>query len=113
MKVDHLDPGPDSCEPFRADRQKHVPARTGCYLLTTFNRHILYVGRTNNLWRRMGEHLDDRRKTQPTREGRVILFHWLEYEDTDRLERTWMNACVVEDGRRPLLNLVDASMPGL
>ncbi len=104
MNVERLVPRPTGRESFRRSRERFVPAGPGCYVLTTFEGLILYVGLTNNLRRRMNEHLDNVAKTRLTDGGRAVLFHWLEHTSLERVERTWMNMHLLEEGRLPLLN---------
>ncbi len=82
--------------------------KCGCYVLTTFSGVILYVGLADNLRRRMNNHLNDPIKSGETKVGRAILFHWIESEDTNKIERTWMNTHVVHEGALPILNTVSS-----
>ena len=106
MNVDQLNPTPNRKENFQRDRQRFVPYGNGCYALTTFQGHILYVGLTKDLNRRMGEHLDDAKKTAPTSEGKATFFHWLECENIESVERGWLNWCEIVDGKKPVFNVV-------
>jgi predicted GIY-YIG superfamily endonuclease len=106
MNISELVPPPQQSESFLRSRCKYVPAASGCYVLTTFSKVVLYVGLTNNLRRRMNEHLDSPEKTSETQYGRAILFHWTETADTDRVERTWMNIHQQHEGCLPILNKV-------
>ncbi len=106
MNVHELSPQPTRFEPFKRNYQRFVPEHPGCYALTTFSRIVLYVGLADNLRRRMGNHLDDAAKTSLTPLGRVTLFHWIEGEDTNRIERTWMNIHITHEGRLPILNKI-------
>lgn len=87
-------------------KAKFVPAGSGCYVLTTFEEHVLYVGLAVNLRRRFIEHLDNPEKTKLTAEGRATKFHWLETSDIQRVERTWLNIHVNAEGRFPILNKI-------
>jgi len=49
---------------------------------------------------------DDPIKIGETRLGRAVLFHWIESEDTNKIERTWMNTHMVHEGSLPILNKV-------
>lgn len=104
MKVATLNPQPESREPFRRDRQKFVPSKSGCYVLAAFEGEILYVGLASNLRQRVGQHLDNPAKVEPGPHGRAVWFHWLEFDHLERLERTWMNQHLVSEGRLPVLN---------
>ncbi len=106
MKVENLKPMPDRRESFRRDRQRFVPEQSGCYVLATFQGDILYVGLAKDLKRRFGDHLDDPKKTSKTENGRVVLFHWFECDELEKVERTWQNECELEDGVLPILNRV-------
>lgn len=104
MKVGLLVPLPAEKLPFRLSKQKFVPNRGGCYVLSTFENTVLYVGLAVDLRRRMGEHLDNPKKTTQTSLGRAIWFHWLEAADLNKVERTWQNIHMQHEGRLPELN---------
>lgn len=46
-----------------------IPDNSGCYVLTSFDGNVLYVGLTKNLKRGMAQHLDNREKVNPTSNG--------------------------------------------
>jgi hypothetical protein len=104
MNIDRLVPQPTHCETFKRNRERLVPAGSGCYVLTTFLQLVLYVGLTESLRRRFGEHLDNPKKTTQTEFGTAFLFHWLETADTYKVERTWLNIHIQNEGRLPTLN---------
>jgi hypothetical protein len=106
MKVEVLVPAPTDRRPFRHAHRKFVPNRPGCYVLSTFAGVVLYVGLAENLRRRMGEHLDTPEKISGTRIGRAVWFHWIESEETNKVERTWMNIHNLAEGCLPTLNKV-------
>ena len=106
MNIDLLVPQPSNCEAFKRNRERFVPERPGCYILTNFLKVVLYIGLTVNLRRRMNEHFDDPKKVAETNIGRVILFHWIESPDINKIERTWMNIHIQNEGTLPLLNKV-------
>jgi hypothetical protein len=106
MNITELIPRPAECETFRRDRMRYIPEESGCYVLATFLGVVLYIGLTNNLRRRMGEHLDNPQKTAETPLGRAVLFHWALGENTNQIERTWMNLHIQNEGAMPLLNKV-------
>ena len=105
MRVDLLRPHPDNRENFRRSRQSFIPEFSGCYVLTSFHGIVLYVGLSNNLKRRFGEHLDDPVKTFKNRFDTVFFFYWLKCANVETVERTWLNECELVDGRLPPLNL--------
>ncbi len=104
MKREHLVPLPSTRRRFRLAEQKFVPALSGCYVLTTFEEDVLYVGLAVDLRRRMGEHLEDPLKTATTPFGRAFWFYWVETANRNQVERTWMNIHVSHEGRYPVLN---------
>ena len=104
MKVEHLKPTPDHRENFRRDRQRLIPGNSGCYVLTTFQGDVLYVGLTKDLRRRFGNHLDDPKKTSKTNNGRAFFFYWYECDELEKVERAWQNECESVDGVLPILN---------
>jgi excinuclease UvrABC nuclease subunit len=106
MNIDELIPQPTHREPFTRKECKFVPESPGCYVLTTFNGIVLYIGLATNLRRRMNDHLDNPAKTCETVLGRAIFFHWLETPETNKVERTWMNTHIQHEGVLPILNSI-------
>jgi hypothetical protein len=106
MKLEFLVPQPLASETFRRSRERFIPAKPGCYALTTFERDVLYIGLTTNLRRRANEHLDSAEKTELTPRGRAVLFCWLETPEVNKIERTWMNIHLLAEGRLPVLNSI-------
>lgn len=106
MNISALVPAPSHCEPFKRNRERFVPERPGCYVLTSFSGTVLYIGLAENLRRRMNNHLDDPLKTEETKLGRAILFHWIESQDTNKIERTWLNTHVLHEAVLPILNKI-------
>lgn len=104
MNICELNPKPPYFEPFRRNRERYIPAKSGCYALTTFSKEVIYVGLTNNLRRRMNEHLDNPDKTYETKIGRAIFFFWIETPEINKIERTWLNIYIQHEGALPLLN---------
>lgn len=104
MKIDQLVPLPDQVESFRWNRVRYVPENGGCYALTTFEKDVLYLGLATDLQRRMKQHLDSPEKVALTEHGRAIWFYWLECEDLNKVERTWMNIYTLHHGVLPILN---------
>lgn len=106
MKVNDLTPTPSCSAEFEWNMVRYVPEGSGCYVLATFMGVVLYLGRTTSLRERMRRHLDDPTKTSPTRLGRAVRFVWFESEDIERVERTWANLHIQQEGRLPVLNVV-------
>lgn len=106
MTIDQLVPQPLERENFNRSCLNFVSERPGCYVLTTFGNVVLYIGQAENIRRRMNNHLDDPRKVEPTPLGRAVFFHWLEFDDIDQLERTWMNIHIEHEAALPILNSV-------
>jgi hypothetical protein len=107
MNVAGLSPRPVYVEPFRLDRAKFVPEEAGCYVLTTAQGHILYIGLASSLQTRMCQHLETPKKA-PTQEGRAVCFHWLPTTLREATERGWLNMHRVTEGKLPLFNKVDS-----
>lgn len=106
MNVAELFPLPAHSETFSRSRERFVPERPGCYVLSTFSRVVLYIGLAKNLRRRMNEHLDSDAKTAVTELGRAVMFFWVESEELEKIERTWMNIHIQHAGSLPILNAV-------
>ena len=110
MKIEELVPLPISKIKFTLSSFKLVPKDAGCYVLSTFENDILYIGQAINIYARFIQHLDNAEKTKPTEEGRAVWFYYLKYNDKNlsALERSWLNQFSGKHGRRPILNRVDA-----
>lgn len=106
MNVSELVPQPPNVEAFNRSRERFVPEKSGCYVLTTFTRVVLYVGLAKNLRKRMNNHLDSDVKIGATALGRAVLFFWIESDEIDKIERTWMNIHIQHEGGLPILNSV-------
>ena len=106
MNVTALTPLPNKREPFRRNRERFIPKTPGCYVLTTFEGDVLYVGLSVDLRRRFNDHLDSPKKTNLTEKGRAILFYWFESDETNKVERTWLNIHIQHEGTMPILNKV-------
>jgi hypothetical protein len=104
MKADLLVPAPDQKTAFRRDKLRFVPSAAGCYALTTFLNDVVYVGLATDLRRRFDQHLDSPEKRAATSIGRPIFFSWLLTSDLNRVERTWMNIHIQQEGELPPLN---------
>jgi GIY-YIG catalytic domain len=104
MNISELIPRPLLFETFKRNRERFVPQQPGCYVLTSFAKVVLYIGLTNNLRRRMNQHLDSTEKTSETKNGKAVFFFWLEHEDLNKVERTWMNIHNQHEGALPELN---------
>jgi hypothetical protein len=106
MNIGKLIPPPLFRESFHLSREKFVSDKSGCYVLTTFAGVVLYIGLAKNLRRRMHDHLSNPEKTNETPLGRAILFHWLESVDLNKVERTWLNTHLENEGALPILNKI-------
>ena len=54
----------------------------------------------------MNEHLDNPEKTNTTKLGRAVIFHWIESNDVNKIERTWLNIHIQNEGCYPELNKI-------
>lgn len=110
MKVEALKPTPKDKTSFKLSSFKSVPKKCGCYVLTTFENDILYIGLSNNLYERFKQHLDNPEKTNPTAEGKAVWFYFNAYDlkNLPKLERTWINQFDSTHGELPILNKVNS-----
>lgn len=82
----------------------------GCYCLTNAVGEILYVGQAVSVRQRLLQHFDSEKRSTLTANGRISLAWW-RAEDTARLsalERGWLEAVRLRDGRLPAMNRVSA-----
>lgn len=110
MKIDNLIPLPEDKVFFKLVSFKSVPKESGCYILTTFDNDILYIGLSENLFDRFQQHLANSEKTNPTKDGKAVWFYFTTYDPNNlpKLERTWINQFVVIQGHLPIFNKVNS-----
>lgn len=110
MKIDELIPKPVEKVQFKLAYFKSVPHSNGCYILSTFENDILYIGLAINLNNRFKQHLENPEKTNPTLEGKAIWFYFTTFDPINlpKLERTWLNQFANVHGRLPILNKVNS-----
>jgi excinuclease UvrABC nuclease subunit len=72
MNVSKLIPKPEKKIEFIYKNINLVPRKMGCYVLTNFNNEIIYLGLTDNLSRRLKEHLENEEKNKLTAIGKYI-----------------------------------------
>ena len=110
MKIEQLFPPPLNKVDFKFSSFKLVPKESGCYVLSTFENHILYIGLSDNLFQRFQQHLKKSEKVKPTIEGRAVWFHFTTYDATNlpKLERTWLNQFETAHGQKPIMNKIES-----
>lgn len=106
MNVQNLVPKATAKEAFRRSLLGRIPDRPGCYVLSTFDGTVLYVGLAADIRRRIGQHLDADAKVQKTSRGRAILVHWVETHELQAVERGWLNLHIAYEGGLPILNKI-------
>jgi predicted GIY-YIG superfamily endonuclease len=76
--------------------------------LTTFEGDVLYVGLSEELRRRFGDHRGNDEKCEVTALGKAFWFYYLEQPETEinRLERSWLNQYAAVHCGYPVLNRV-------
>ena len=106
MTIEKLKPLPTNKVPFALTSYNQVQKVQGCYILTTYDNQILYIGLATNLYTRFRNHLDTPEKTNPTADGKAVWFHYTTFDPKNlpKLERTWLNQFLNFHGRFPILN---------
>ncbi|MDL2210534.1 GIY-YIG nuclease family protein [Desulfovibrio sp. OttesenSCG-928-O18] len=112
MNIADLCPTPTRRVPFQLRDYQNLQRVSGGYALTTAPGEILYIGKTNNFYRRFQEHLDNNEKTGMTSLGKAIWFYFLEYPEIQigQLERSWLNQFLAKHAVLPELNKIYASL---
>lgn len=112
MKVEELTPLPAKKELFALRSERNIPVDSGCYVLTTFDNEILYIGLASNLRARFRSHLESPEKNSLTELGRATWFSFLLYspDNLPKLERTWMHKYEGVHGELPALNKVHSPL---
>ena len=108
MKSSNIQPAMSGKVPFHYQNLNQVPARAGCYLLTNMEEEILYIGKTQSLSRRMGEHLNDPRMTGNTPLGFPTWFYYVTLypHQTATIEQSMLSQHRYHTGMLPTLNRV-------
>lgn len=98
---------------FSYSEKDIAPEQSGCYVITTPNGTILYIGRTDNIRSRMKQHLDDKEKTKLTPLGKPDCFYYklCSARDLKSLEYAWVHEHKLNsNGKRPYFNKNDPSI---
>lgn len=109
MTVEQLRPKPTQRVRFEWPYKGSVPEQSGCYVLATYRKDVLYVGlATTSIRSRMVVHLDTKEKRQGAPNGVPYWFYFIELapENVHSVERGWMNQSILEDESVPVLNSV-------
>ena len=83
-----------------------MPPNAGCYCFANIYDDVLYIGRTDNLRRRLEQHLDDSRMTSRTSLGLVSWFYYIELPERDLCvtEQRLVSDYKFREGSLPPLN---------
>ena len=110
MNVNELIPKLAFKVQFKISNYVFIPKEAGCYILTTIDKNIIYVGLSDNLFYRFQQHLNNAEKTNPNNEGNVFWFYYKNYDSKNlpTLERTWINQFVMNHGKSPVLNKINS-----
>src|ERR1035437_7112077 len=110
MNVNELIPKPAFKVQLKLSYYIFIPKEAGCYILTTFDNEIIYVGASDNLFYRFQQHLNNAEKNNPNNKGKAIWFYYKIYgsENLPMLERAWINQFVMNHGKFPALNKVNS-----
>lgn len=106
MKVAELEPAMDAKVSFDPRFSVQVPDVPGCNILASIYDDVLYIGETNSLNRRMGEHLDDPRMNRRTYLGVASWFYFVKVpcDKTFPTEQSMLTQHKYQELRRPPLN---------
>ena len=109
MLVSDLFPKIDTRIKLEYSALDEAPKQSGCYVITTFNGMILYIGQSVNIRNRMAQHLDGRDKEKENPQGVAYFFHYklLEKIKLNYLERGWVNSYQIKAGELPYFNKVN------
>ena len=91
---------------FRLDAAIQVRRESGCYILTTLDEEILYIGQTTTLHDRFKQHLADPRMTKVTPLGKAVWFAHFPVQERElrNVESQLLFQHQVREGRLPYLN---------
>ena len=105
MKVEQLVPACNGKARFEYIQIGALPERPGCYVLTSFEGDILYIGQSKNVARRVGEHFNN---WSARRNSPFWVFYLLVHDshELDALERGWVNEYQLREGALPQFNSI-------
>lgn len=107
MKVTDLDPAFDCRVGFNEWGGQAVPPDAGCYILASADDAVLYIGQTNNLRRRISQHLNTRRMRQDTvgaGGARFFYYRLLPAKEVYEIEQLLLFKHRYREGQWPALN---------
>lgn len=109
MKIDKLRPIPLKKVDFQYLSLKMLPQKKGCYVLTSFDSQIIYLGLSINLKSRLLTHFESSKQEAITELGRIFFAYYIEFEndvELNQTERGWLHQYELEYGKLPPLNKV-------
>ena len=108
MKVQDCSPTMQSRVMFSRRSIAFTPTVAGCYCFANIYDDILYIGQTDNLRRRLSQHLDDPRMTGGTSLGLVSWLYYVELPNHDLriMEQKLIGDYHFKEGVLPPLNRV-------
>ena len=112
MNVSDLGPKVVLRETFSMAYLKRVTSQGGTYVLTNFSGEILYIGVTNNIKRRMKEHLNSEKYSVVTPQGASYWFYYRvsKEEKCFAIERGWLNQVILSEGYFPYFNKISSPL---
>lgn len=109
MFVSSLTPEIGDKAEFSYSALRDIPEESGCYVLTTYDGTILYIGQSINVCRRIEQHLDkdDKRKKTPWGVAFWAYYALCPAIELDALEGGWVYQYRMrEKGNLPFFNKV-------
>lgn len=106
MRVSNLRPPPENMKRFAYPDLRELPTESGCYVLSTANDSIVYIGQATDIERRVTQHFNDPEKRDAAPHGVAFWCHYLRAESVDlnRLERGWLGQYQITTGALPYFN---------
>ena len=108
MKVRDCKPALQSKVVFSQRSIIFTPATTGCYCLANIYDDVMYIGQTDCLRRRLGQHLDNPRMTSKTSLGFASWFYYVEIPEHELriTEQKLVGDYQFKEGGLPPLNRI-------
>lgn len=108
MKVQDCSPIMQSRVVFSRSSIAFTPPIAGCYCFANIYDDVLYIGQTDCLQRRLGQHLDDSRMTSRTSLGLVSWFYYAEIPERELriTEQKLVGDYLLKEGELPPLNRI-------
>lgn len=94
---------------FEYSQLKCLPQALACYVLSSYDQEIIYIGQAEKLRQRLLQHFDSSKLTEITKFGKIFCAYYIELTELNEInttERGWLIMHELETGSLPPLNKI-------